>query len=171
MSTSTLEVTTSFIPSTLYTIGEAADILGVSIPTIRMYEREGLIIPYRKNSKHRRFAQSDIDRIRCIRNMINHDKVSIAGIRRLLSLIPCWSVKNCPEEERAACEAFTTHDTSCWMVSNKSWMCRSAECRDCSVYTDIGSCSKLKETIANFTTQRKVEVRELLKECELQSTV
>ncbi|MCZ6776906.1 MAG: MerR family DNA-binding transcriptional regulator [Ignavibacteria bacterium] len=67
----------------LYTIGEAADVLGVSVPTIRMYEREGLIIPYRKRSRHRRFSAGGLERIRC-----------------LLALIPCWSIRNCPEDER-----------------------------------------------------------------------
>lgn len=99
-----------FVTSTLYTIGEAADILGVSIPTIRMYEREGLIIPHRKHSKHRRFSQNDVERIRCIRTMINHDKVSIAGIRRLLSLIPCWKILNCSPDERESCAAFHQHE-------------------------------------------------------------
>jgi MerR family transcriptional regulator, heat shock protein HspR len=136
---------------TLYTIGEAADVLGVSVPTIRMYEREGLIIPYRKRSKHRRFSQVDIERIRCIREMINADKVSIAGIRRLLSLIPCWKIKNCPDEARTTCGAFVQHAAPCWTASGKSWECRSAECRVCSVYTDIANCQTLKQTIASYT--------------------
>ncbi len=148
----TADYQTSPLPvATLYTIGEAADILGISIPTIRMYEREGLIIPNRKRSKHRRFSLADIERIRCIRHMINHEKVSIAGIRRLLSLIPCWTIKNCPPDERMKCEAFQRHDTPCWMASRKSWECRSAECRTCIVYTTIASCEALKRTIANCT--------------------
>ena len=107
-------------PVVFHTIGEAADLLGISIPTIRMYEREGLIVPYRKRSKHRRFSKNDVERIRCIRVMINAEKVSIAGIRRLLSLIPCWSIKQCPPKERAACDAFQLNEAPCWMVSNKS---------------------------------------------------
>ena len=77
----------------LYTIGEAADLIGVSVPTIRMYEREGLIIPLRKASRHRLFADHDLQRIRCIRRTINTEKVSIAGIRRMMALIPCWKMK------------------------------------------------------------------------------
>jgi MerR family transcriptional regulator/heat shock protein HspR len=134
-----------------YTIGEAADILQVSIPTIRMYEREGLIIPHRKNSRHRRFLPADIERIRCVRSMINKEKVSIAGIRNMLSLIPCWKVKNCPVAARAKCPAFTSTEKPCWMLSGKSWECRSADCRLCSVYTDIANCASLKQTIASFT--------------------
>jgi MerR family transcriptional regulator/heat shock protein HspR len=142
--------------STLYTIGEAADILGISIPTIRMYEREGLIIPHRRQSKHRRFSQSDLDRIRCVRLMINDEKVSIAGIRKMLSLIPCWTIKNCPPDVRKNCAAFTQHDKPCWMVSGKSWECRSAECRECLVYTEVASCQSLKQTIAAATTRQSV---------------
>ena len=144
---------TAFVSSTLYTIGEAADILGVSIPTIRMYEREGLIIPHRKRSKHRRFSQDDIERIKGLRVMINREKVSIAGIRRMLSLIPCWTIKDCPPEKRATCDGYRQHDAPCWMVSGKSWQRRSDECRECLVYRDNGSCQKLKETITNIAVQ------------------
>jgi len=143
----------AFAATTLYTIGEAADILGISIPTIRMYEREGLIIPQRKRSKHRRFSQADIERIRCIRSMINHEKVSIAGIRHMLSLIPCWSIKNCPPDERVKCGAYQQHDKPCWMASVKSWDCRSLECRECVVYTTIANCETVKKTIAECTTR------------------
>ncbi len=137
---------------TEYTVGEAADLVGVSIPTLRMYEREGLIIPSRRQSRHRRYTQSDINRILCIRDMIRKDKVSIAGIRRLLALIPCWKIRNCPESDRAACGAFQQHDAPCWAASRRSWECRSSECRVCSVYTDVADCQTLKQQIALHTT-------------------
>lgn len=136
-----------------YTIGEAADILEVSIPTIRMYEREGLIIPHRKDSRHRRFSMADIERIRCIRRMINQEKVSIAGIRRLLALIPCWKLKKCPEEARNSCSAYLQVDAACWTASKKAWDCKSAECRQCPVYTTMADCHTLKTTIAQLTLQ------------------
>jgi MerR family transcriptional regulator, heat shock protein HspR len=135
-----------------YTIGEAADVLGVSIPTLRLYEREGLIIPARRESKHRRYAESDLNRIRCMRRMINEEKISIAGIRRMLSFIPCWNVKGCPSEIRQTCAAFNQHDGPCWTMSQKPWNCRSADCRLCPVYTEIANCTSLKQTITSFTT-------------------
>jgi MerR family transcriptional regulator/heat shock protein HspR len=135
-----------------YTVGEAADLVGVSISSIRMYEREGLIIPYRRGSRHRRFSEADIERIRCLRKVINEDKVSIAGIRHLLSLIPCWKIKNCPPEAREACPAFSSTKKPCWMLSGKTWDCRSAECRLCPVYTDVANCATLKQIIAHHTT-------------------
>lgn len=135
----------------LFTIGEASDFLGVSISTIRMYEREGLIIPQRRDSRHRRFSRADIERIQCLRKTINEEKVSIAGIRHLLSLIPCWRIRNCPAEEREKCPAFTSTDKPCWMLSGKSWKCRSDECRECIVYTEVASCATLKQSISMFT--------------------
>ncbi len=138
-------------PAAFYGIGETADLVGTSISTIRMYEREGLIIPHRRHSRHRRFTESDIERIRCLRKMINEEKVSIAGIRHMLSLIPCWKIKNCPADIREKCPAFTSSGKPCWMLSGKSWECRSAECRACAVYTDVASCHSLKRTIASYT--------------------
>ncbi len=138
-------------PGTLYSIGEAADLLGVSIPTIRLYEQQGLIIPLRKASRHRRFAVADLERIRSIRRMINSEKISIEGVKRMLSLIPCWKIKNCPEHARTSCPAFSQHDAPCWMVTNKRWDCKSAECRICPVYADVADSGALKRVIAVHT--------------------
>jgi MerR family transcriptional regulator/heat shock protein HspR len=135
----------------LYSIGEAADLLGVSVPTLRMYEREGLILPLRKASRHRLFSEADLERIRCLRETINEKKVSIAGIKRLLALIPCWKIKNCPPHERNACPALLNDETPCWTVATKSCKCSSTECRLCPVYMDVASCDELKKTIV-FST-------------------
>ena len=144
-------------PLLLYTIGETADLVGTSISTIRMYEREGLIIPQRRNSRHRRFSAADIARILCLRKMINEKKVSIAGIRHMMSLIPCWKIKNCPPDVRQSCSAFSNTEKPCWMLSDKTWECRSSQCSQCVVYTDVANCETLKRTIANCT----IEVDEL----------
>ena len=137
----------------LYTLGEAADLVGVSIPTIRMYEREGLIVTNRRQSRHRRYTRADINRLLCIRKMIREEKVSIAGIRRILALIPCWKIKNCPEDARTACGAFQQHEAPCWVASLRSWDCKSAECRLCPVYTDVADCHSLKQRIALYTLE------------------
>jgi MerR family transcriptional regulator, heat shock protein HspR len=136
----------------LLTIGEAADLVGVSVQTLRYYEHEGLIIPFHRGSKHRRYSRNDIDRVRCMRTMINEEKVSIEGIKRLLSLIPCWSLKGCSLESRVTCDAFKLHSTPCWMVTNKSKECKTAECRTCPVYTDITNCQTLKRAITDNTS-------------------
>ena len=135
-----------------YSIGEAADLLGVSVPTLRLYERAGLILPIRRVSKHRVYAASDLERVRCLREAINHKKISIAGIRSLLAMIPCWKIKNCPDEIRNNCPAFKGTDAPCWAVENKPWECARAECRVCSVYIESSDCHKVKELVARHTT-------------------
>ena len=147
----------------LFTIGEAADLLGISVQTLRYYEREGLIIPFHRESKHRRYSTQDIERIRCMRTMINEQKVSIEGIKHLLAMIPCWNIKGCSSASRIKCDAFQLHSTPCWMVTHKSKECKNAECRICPVYTEITDCQKLKRVItntvsisANVTVQQRI---------------
>jgi MerR family transcriptional regulator, heat shock protein HspR len=137
---------------TVYSIGEAADILGVSVPTLRLYERAGLILPIRKNSKHRLYTENDLNRVRCLRQSINHKKISIAGIRSLLSTIPCWSIKECPDEIRRACPAFQSPDAPCWTVEGKPWDCSRSDCRVCSVYVESSDCQRVKQIVAQHTT-------------------
>lgn len=136
----------------VYTIGEAADILGVSVPTLRLYEREGLILPLRKQSGHRLFKTQDLERIRCLRQTINGKKISIAGIRRLMSLIPCWKIRNCPDDVRDRCSAFANTESACWTVPGREGECRTANCRECPVYTRLSDCDSLKGTIAHYTS-------------------
>ena len=146
----------------LYSIGEAADVLGISIPTIRMYERQGLIIPMRRSSRHRRYTASDLERIRCIRRMINEEKVSIEGVKRLLALLPCWKITHCPEEAQKACSAFTAYDAPCWIQTRRSRRCKSSECRECRVYVDFADCHMLKQTIASCFNSSQQSVPELI---------
>ncbi len=134
-----------------YSIGTAARILGISVPTIRLYEHEGLILPYRKPSGHRLFSDSDLERIRCLRRTINEKKIGIAGIRTLLSMVPCWSLMGCPPEARSTCTAVTTIGSPCWTIKSKPWQCGTAECRDCIVYQYMSDCDSLKQTIAALT--------------------
>lgn len=136
---------------TQYSIGEAADLLGVSVPTLRLYEREGLILPLRKSSRHRLYSSMDLARIRCLRETINTQKVSIAGIRRLLALIPCWRIHNCTPRERESCPAFLGTETPCWSVPQKPGACGTADCRQCSVYQEVADCNTIKRTIVNLT--------------------
>jgi len=135
----------------VYSIGEAADLLGVSVPTLRLYEREGLILPFRKSSKHRLYTEMDLERVRCLREMINQKKVSIAGIKSILSMIPCWKIKECPETVRTSCPAFEATDRPCWIVEGKPRNCSRADCRACPVYIETSDCHKVKQLVAQHT--------------------
>ncbi len=72
----------------IYSISTAAKLLGISVPTLRVYEKEGLIIPFKKESNQRLYSQADLERVECIRNGINEKKISVNGIKAMYSLIP-----------------------------------------------------------------------------------
>ena len=135
-----------------YTISSAANLLNISVHTMRMYEREGLILPYKKESGQRLYSDKDLERIKCIRRTINEDKINIEGIRRILALIPCWSIVNCSLSDRKDCIAFNSHNKPCWMINHKNNYCEGKDCRECEVYQCFGTCdsikNKMKELLA-----------------------
>ncbi|MBK9099728.1 MAG: MerR family transcriptional regulator [bacterium] len=139
----------------IYPIRTAAKLLNISVHTLRMYEKEKLIIPFKKSSSHRLYSNSDIERIKCIRSAINDSKISINGIKTLYSLMPCWEVMNCSKEDRSSCSAYLTHNGPCWSVKGENTVCTSKDCRECSVYKDFAECNSIKKFIRNQLTGTK----------------
>lgn len=131
----------------IYTISTAARLLGISVHTIRMYEKEGLLLPFKSLGNQRRYSEMDLERIRCIRRAINEDKVGIKGIRRMLALIPCWALVNCTEKNRENCEAFSSYRKPCWTYEHKNNLCHNRDCIKCEVYNTFGDCGSIKEKL------------------------
>jgi len=112
-----------------YSIGEAADVLGVSIPTLRLYEHQGLIIPLRRKSGHRRYAVAELDRVRRIREAVHARQFTLDSLREKFAR----SSRAVPHE----CVPADSGDQPCWMNSDISLLNRSTRCRVCAVYTDV----------------------------------
>jgi MerR family transcriptional regulator/heat shock protein HspR len=121
--------------------------LRISVYTLRMYERAGIFIAHRKASGQRLYSENDIGRLRCIRNAINVEKVSIEGIRHVLSLTPCWAVVHCTDEDRTGCPAYNGYGAPCWTLHDRAAFCAERECRTCEVYTKFGDCKSIKERL------------------------
>ncbi|HUI10857.1 MAG TPA: MerR family transcriptional regulator [Bacteroidota bacterium] len=136
----------------VYTIGTVARLLGVSVHTLRMYEKKGLILPSHADSGHRLYSRHDLDRLKCIRSAINDEKISIEGIRRVFTLIPCWAIVNCPAEEREICPAYTGHAGPCWNAAGKGSFCLRRQCRECVVYTGFAECGSIKHKVQELLT-------------------
>ena len=134
----------------IYPIRTAAKLLNISVHTLRMYEKENLILPFKKSSSHRLYSKSDIERIECIRNAINESKISINGIKFILSMMPCWEVINCSQKDRNRCNAFLKHEDACWASKGAETICAKKECRECEVYIKYGDCGSIKEYIKNL---------------------
>ncbi len=133
----------------LYTIGIASELLGVHPRTLRIYEQRGLIKPARRGGQ-RFFSNADLQRVRCVRELIHSEGLNIEGIARLLALVPCWDIKGCSEEERVACNAHLTRPTPCWDAKARVCINGDAQmtCQDCSVYLRGPKCESVLEKMS-----------------------
>ena len=129
MENSSIESTTP-----VYTLSTTSTLSGIPVHSIRQYIDKGLIIPFKKESNRNLFSQIDILRLKYINNLLNEDGLNIAGIRKLLAIIPCWAIRECSEKERETCQAFHSDANPCWEASEKGTLCKNTNCRECNVY-------------------------------------
>lgn len=130
----------------VYTIGVAANKLGVSVHSLRQYEREGLILPFKTPTGRRLYSDLELEKIRCIKEMIQDEGLNFEGIRRLMALIPCWKLRVCSEKVKNSCEAFKNKMVPCW-ASEEKCAHPLPSCRDCPVYQGIVHCDDIKPLI------------------------
>jgi MerR family transcriptional regulator/heat shock protein HspR len=116
----------------VYTIGTAAELMGVHPRTLRLYEDGGLIRPARKNNR-RFYSVNDLKWITCVRYLIHEKGLNQEGLRRLLALMPCWEIKACPSEAKDACAAWQDRSTPCWDLARKACD-KSKSCHRCETY-------------------------------------
>lgn len=68
-----------------YVISVAAEMSGMHPQTLRIYERRGLIEPYRTPGGTRRYSEADIERLDIIQELTSAG-VNLEGVRRILML-------------------------------------------------------------------------------------
>ena len=69
----------------VFVISVAAELAGMHPQTLRIYERKGLIDPYRTPGGTRRYSQDDIDRLALIQEMTEQG-LNLAGVQRVIDL-------------------------------------------------------------------------------------
>ena len=69
-----------------YTIKSVAQRVGLHEQSLRMYERKGLIQPQRSDGNIRLFSESDIERVRCIKRLVDDLGVNLAGAEVILHM-------------------------------------------------------------------------------------
>lgn len=88
----------------VYPLTVATQLVGLSPRSLRGYEEAGLIEPARVGgNRQRMYSEQDLQWVRCIRDMIHDEGLTVVGIRRLLDLIPCWEVRHCSPQQALAC--------------------------------------------------------------------
>ncbi len=143
----------------VFSIGEVACTLGVSVQAVRLYEERGLILVRKGPGGQREYSESDVERLACIRTAITEHKISIEGIRRLQSLVPCWEHVRCSERQRAGCPAYLEPTGGCWAHPDRSALCRTADCRRCDVYRRSSNCDAIKSFIHGTAPRRRMPPR------------
>lgn len=69
-----------------YTISAVAEMYNIHPQTLRLYEREGLLIPSRSNGNTRLYSQEDLQRLEAILNLTRDLGVNLAGVEIVLNM-------------------------------------------------------------------------------------
>lgn len=69
----------------VYGISVAADLVGMGVQNLRLYERRGLVDPDRTDGGTRRYSEDDLVRLLRIRQLLA-DGLNLAGISLVLQL-------------------------------------------------------------------------------------
>ena len=116
-------------------IGQVAQTVGLSIKRIREYEKEGLVKPVRgKTSNQRMYGAFEIGRIIQTKKLIHKRGLTLAGIKMLLNVAPCWIIFNCKDVK--SCPAYKKPHSRCFELkekTGKNTVC-AGNCKICPVY-------------------------------------
>ncbi|MGD1173224.1 MerR family transcriptional regulator [Mycobacterium seoulense] len=69
----------------VYGISVAAELSGIAVQSLRLYERHGLVTPARSDGGTRRYSAHDLARLRRISELVDAG-VNLAGVARILDL-------------------------------------------------------------------------------------
>ncbi len=69
-----------------FLISVAAELAGMHAQTLRTYDRLGLVSPSRSSGGGRRYSQRDVDLLREVQRLSQHEGVNLAGIKRIIEL-------------------------------------------------------------------------------------
>jgi len=69
-----------------YTISAVAEMYNIHPQTLRLYEREGLLIPSRSNGNTRLYSHEDLERLEAILNLTRDLGVNLAGVEIVLNM-------------------------------------------------------------------------------------
>src|SRR5277367_7101086 len=69
-----------------FLISVAAELAGMHAQTLRTYDRLGLVSPGRSSGGGRRYSQHDVELLREVQRLSQHEGVNLAGIKRIIEL-------------------------------------------------------------------------------------
>ena len=70
----------------VFVISVAAERAGMHPQTLRQYDRLGLVTPDRAGGGGRRYSERDVELLREVQRLSQHEGVNLAGIKRIIEL-------------------------------------------------------------------------------------
>jgi len=117
----------------VYLINKVAQKVGLSQKRIREYEAAGFIKPRREpRTNNRRYSDFEVMQIRRITQLIHQRGFTLACLRNLLQLAPCWNIFGCHEPQ--LCAAHQNPHQPCWRVRQRLDTQCPGPCPRCAVY-------------------------------------
>ena len=114
-----------------YLINEVSRLVNLSQKRIREYEAEGFIKPLREaNTNNRLYTDFEVRQIQQLTSLIHDRGFTLAGLRQVMILAPCWNIFDCPDKKE--CPAYLSPWSPCYEVRTD----RLAEgfCPRCPIY-------------------------------------
>ena len=125
-------------------IGEVARYFDISVDLLRLYERDGLLIPLKSAKGTRYFTKQDYPWIATMLRLVREEGLNFAGIRHLLALLPCRDLRGCTEPLKHNCTLTAGAAEPCWIHKH---CCNPGDCYSCEVYRAACKCENLKEFV------------------------
>jgi hypothetical protein len=117
----------------LYLINEVSRLVNLSQKRIREYEKEGLVKPIRENSTNNRlYSDFEIAQIQRINSLIHDRGFTVACLKNLLVLAPCWNIFDCQVKEQ--CSAYHLPWRPCYEVREYRETSCNGPCERCAVW-------------------------------------
>lgn len=127
-------------------IGTVAKHFDISVDLLRLYEREGLLLPVKSSKGTRYYTSRDFEWISTLLRLVREAGLNFAGIRHLLALLPCWNLNRCDDAKMGHCPTKMTAASPCWLA--ESCCLTERDCYNCAVYRMAPNCANLKLLLA-----------------------
>lgn len=119
----------------LYPIGVVASLLQVHPETLRIWERNGLVQPARRNGQ-RLYSNNDLQRLKFVHHLVKDKGLNLAGVKEVVSLYTCWHLEDCPgagsrntDNPISGRPCWKYEGTYCITVADQADLC--AQCEFC----------------------------------------
>ena len=117
----------------LYLINEVSRVVNLSQKRIREYEKEGFIKPLRaQHTNNRLYTDFDVLQISRIKQLIHENGFTLACLRNLLVLAPCWNIFDC--KQKMDCPAYSYPHEKCYHTRQSHDTLCPGPCEQCAVY-------------------------------------